>query len=170
MSKVFLAEHLSRMTDQELIRNFFIKSEKLAGEVLLPLDHIFDNWELRWNEEKGEFFEEEDSFSPQLNGVIRDCIRVGFPDKKIGSLEEMGDFLNQKLGWPPEPGTNLASQNYLRDEAEIFLLTESSLYESASTILEFSIRTGTLRFDDLSEYSRVILGSIFSSLLYLRDP
>lgn len=155
--------------NQKLIKNFFYKSETLAMAALLPLDHIYDNWELRWNESTEEYREEDDSFSPQINGIIRDLVRSGFSEMKMESPIELAQFLNRRLDWPVETGSNLALSTYLRKDAEIFLLTETGLYESASVVIEFCIRKGFLHFDDLDEYFREILGSIISALIYLRD-
>jgi len=156
------------MENQVLIKKFFYKSEKLAGAALLPLDHIYENWELRWNDAAEEFIEEEDSFSPQINGIIRDCVKLGFPDTKFSSLEEVSKFLNRKLDWPLE-SDSLAKSTFLRKDAEIFLLTEADLYESVAVLIEFSILTTVYHFDELDEYLTEILGSIISALLYLRD-
>ena len=64
------------LTYEDLILDFIDYSDIFDRLVLRPLSHIRGNWELQWNYEKLEFWEEEDSFAEDLNQLllnIADC-------------------------------------------------------------------------------------------------
>jgi hypothetical protein len=159
--------------NQPRIKSFFARSSFLDIEVLRPMSHIQPHWELTWNPEEEKYIESNDSYAAVLNALIAE-LDVAKPPAKYHDNEDcLAEYVVEKLKWPIRKNGNLwVGANYISiiEQGGFYDLNERDLILAAAGRIRAAIGRGQLRYDDMEESHRLMLGAVIAVILYHRTP
>lgn len=89
------------------IRSFFAVSDFLEHEVLLPLSHIRNGWELYVDSGTGRYEDEEDTFAWLLSHLIYELARAEPPEKYHDSEDGLAEHVQNSWNWRIEKHGNV---------------------------------------------------------------
>jgi len=161
----------------EQIRAFFANSDGLDHMALRPLSHILPNWELTWDREKEQYFEEEGSFAGMLNELITELAQTVPPAKYHDNEDILAEYVMNNTKWPLEKikgrwgiegyvkqdYASILEQGAFDDEEQKNLIIASTgrVYDA--------IKHGKVHFDDMELGHREMLAAVIAIILYHRS-
>lgn len=154
------------------MNDFFKDSEILDYEVLRPLSHITMSWELTWNEEKKEYFPEEDSFADLLNQLIVELGAVNPPQRYHDNEDRLAEHLKANLGWKIEKRGRFwvgADYDSIIEQGGFHDIDQTDLVLAAAGRIKAAQLRGQKHYDDMEHSHRRMLAAVLSIILYHRD-
>lgn len=152
---------------------FFAKSSYLDMEVLRPLSHILPYWELTWDHAEEQYSEEDESYAAVLNLLIVELSTATPPVKYHDHEDRLAQYVIKHLRWPiSKVGKRWAGEDYaaIIEQGGSHDINEGDLILAAAGRIQAAIARGQLRYDDMEESHRIMLGAVLSVILYHRTP
>ena len=152
---------------------FFAKSSYLDMEVLRPLSHILPYWELTWDHAEEQYSEEDESYAAVLNLLIVELSAATPPVKYHDNEDRLAQYVIKHLRWPiSKVGKRWIGEDYaaIIEQGGFHDINEGDLILAAAGRIQAAIARGQLRYDDMEESHRIMLGAVLSVILYHRTP
>lgn len=163
------------------IRLFFAASDFLEHEVLRPLYHTRNGWELYVDSDTGRYEDEEDTFAWLLNHLIDELGRAEPPTKYHDSEDGLAEHVQKSLNWrvkkhenvwKNESGERLHPNDYLAtlEQGGFRFDGDRDLLDAAAGRVAAAIRHGHIHFDEMERGHQVILAGVLAAILYHWEP
>jgi hypothetical protein len=155
----------------EEIVAFFAASDGLDRQVLRPLSHMRVNWETCWDNDRGAYRPEEDSFASDLNIVIADLAATKSPARYHDNEDALANYVIETLKWPirKEQGRWVgADYQSILEQGGFEDLDQKELLAAAAGRVHAAIKFGQQHFDDMELSHQKMLSAILSIILYHR--
>lgn len=163
------------------IRDFFQASDFLAHEVLKPLSHIRDSWDLYIDSDTSKYEVEEGTFAWLFNHLINELSRSSPPAKYHDSEDRLAEHVQKNLNWKikkqgdtwvNESGKRLAPIDYLvtLEQGGFHLEGIQDLLNAAAGRVMAAIHHGQPHFDEMERGHQVILAGVLTAILYHWEP
>lgn len=156
----------------ESIRSFFSNSDILDYIVLRPLSHINLSWEIRWDPDKNEYFEDEETFAQILNTLIREIAESSVPQKYHDNEDVLAEYVIEHLKWKIKKVKGRwigADYESILTQGGFNDIDEENLIKAAAGRIAAAIKFNQLHFDEMEEGHKKLLGSVLTIIIYHRN-
>ena len=163
--------------NEQAVISFFSHSELLAHEVLRPISHVRENWELFPG--KTEPYEvEQDSFSSELNTLIKE-ISVTTPPKNYHKFENNvasymtairdGEYeLKNGIWWDHNSGKklNIETLEFVLEQGSSGWVAAPELVSAAAGRVKAALHYGQQHYDAMEPGHRKMLAILLTIILF----
>ena len=151
--------------------DFFKNSDLLDYEVLRPLSHIRDNWDLFYDP-SGYFVEEEDSFAHEFNRLIDEIENTKIPQNYHDNEDQLAIYVQEKFaGEIKKIGNRWVGMEYeiILQDGGFYDFNEENLIQSAKGRIIAANKFNQVHYDDMENGHRKLLALVLSLILYHRS-
>jgi hypothetical protein len=150
---------------------FFADNSSLAREVLRPLSHICDNWELTWDDDQQRYTEEPESFAKKLNKLITELDTTNPPSRYHDNEDCLAEYVRDNLKWKiHKEGRRWIGEDYdaILEQGGFNDLDEENLILAAAGRIRAACAYGQKHYDEMEDSHRKMLAAVLSVILYHR--
>jgi hypothetical protein len=150
---------------------YFAESAILDHEVLRPLDHIFFDWELSWDNDKKKYDEEETTYAALLNELIEEIEQTAPPADYHESEDRLAKNVIRELKWNiRKEGQRWVGEDYILilEQGGFSDVNERDLVLAATGRVQAARKRGQNHFDEMEDRHRAMLSAIMVAILYHR--
>lgn len=163
------------------IQNFLQASDFLAHEVLRPLSHIRDSWDLFIDPSANRYENEDGTFAWLFNHLIDQLSRSAPPANYHDFEDRLAEHVQSSLNWKiKKQGNTWINESGKRLDPSDYLFTLEQggfhpeglkdLLDAAAGRILAAIKCGQLHFDDMERGHQVILSGVLTAILYHWEP
>jgi hypothetical protein len=163
------------------IIEFFTPSDLIEHEILRPLSHIRNNWDVMLDYETGRYMDEDDSFGWLFNNLINELASTETLEKYHNSEDRLAEHVKQTLSWDikkesgfwlNKDGTRIHPSDYLAtlEQGGFNVDGVSYLIVAAAGRIKAAIKNNQKHFDAMEKGHRTILAGVLSAILYHMEP
>jgi hypothetical protein len=152
---------------------FFAKSSYLCHDILRPLSHINDCWDLTWDSDEGKYDEEEDTYATLLNTLLCELTITSSPARYHDNEDRLAEYVIGHLHWPIyKVGNRWEGMDYelILEQGAYEDLNEQNLILAAAGRIRAAKIRNQKHFDSMEPSHRKMLGAVLSIVLYHRTP
>lgn len=152
-------------------KEFFRQSDLVDRLALRQLSHIRGNWELTWDDDKGEYKTEEDSYAENVNQLLEELSQIAPPQKYHDNEDCLAEYVQANLNWNIQKvNGRWVGEDYaaILEQGGFDDIDEKNLVLAAAGRIEAAIAHNQLHFDEMEQSHRRMLADVLAVILYHR--
>lgn len=145
----------------------------MARDVLRPLSHVMECWELTWDFEGEKYLAEEGSYAALLNELLKELGIVSPPARYHDSEDRLAEYVIEHLKWPIlKVGGRWVGADYdsVIEQGSFHDRNERDLTLAAAGRIRAAQILRQKHYDHMEPSHRRMLAAVLSIILFRRTP